>query len=451
MKATLFLVILVLCSGAPRYPLDAVVTNQDCSSCDHIIRGYLNDGIDMNIQPGDVVCFDSRETYERVKIQNIKGTKSDPVIIRNCGGQAFIPDGLRFAKSENFILSGDGAENERYGIKVSIHKSFFITFEDFTTDFEVFRVEVAGYAPNGIGDNAGFAGMGIKTSPYQDCDLFSDSTRQAWIMKNVSIHDNYIHDVGGEGLYIGHGFYKGRTEKGCSTKTWSHSIQGLRVFNNLVENTGYDGIQIKNADKDCEVYNNVIRNYGTKNHNAHNEGLIIADGVTGKVYNNLIDTGTGHGIMFQGMGNNDIFNNIVLNAGGDGFNGTKSPTMGIYLPDSYVRILNNTIYNSGNHGFVCYHDQGSVKIVANNLVVKSGGKLHPKGAPMVLSNNIFSQDSTLITRIDFVEKTLSMETCPSVIDQGLDIRVYDPTFSFDYFNADRPRGNGFDIGAIEFR
>ncbi len=452
MKHALHILILILCSASS--PILSIHSPEsevfDCSACDHIVSGYLTDGETLSIKPGDIVCFDSRQAYKRVKMQNIKGTKGDPVIIRNCNGKAFISDGLRFSHSENFQLLGDGARVERYGIKVSIQKSFFITFETFTTDFEVARVEVAGYEPNGTGKNAGFAGMGIKTSPYQDCELFTDSTRQAWIMKNVSIHDNYIHDVGGEGLYIGHGFYKGRTESKCPEKTWSHAIQGLRVYNNLIENTGYDGIQVKNADKDCEIYNNVIRNYGTKNHNAHNEGLILADGVTGKAYNNLIDTGTGHGIMFQGMGNNEIFNNIIINAGGDGFNGTKSPTMGVYLPDGYVRIFNNTIYNSGRNGFVFYNNLGGEKIIANNLVVGAGEKLNPKGAPVTMLNNIFTQDSTLIQGIDSFGVSFTMNTCPRVIDRGLDLRMYDPALTFDFFNRPRPRGRGFDVGAVEF-
>lgn len=449
----LFIALVLLCLGSTERNtsplLEPVVFS--CGDCDHIIRGYLTDGMDGNIKPGDILCFDSKETYKRVKLKNIKGTAAEPIIIRNCGGVSIIPDGLRIAASQNFKLLGDGVRDEHYGIRVSIRKSFFITFEEFTTDFEVARVEVAGYSPLGLGDDAGFAGMGIKTSPYENCELFSDSTRQAWIMKNVSVHDNYIHDVGGEGLYIGHGFYKGRVEKNCSVKTWSHSIKGLRVYNNLVENTGFDGIQIKNADEDCEIYNNIIRNYGTRGHQAHNEGLMIADGVTGRVYNNLIHTGSGHGIMFQGMGNNSVFNNIIINAGQDGFNGTKSPTMGVYLPDGYYRIFNNTIINSGRNGLAFYSDEGGEKIIANNLVVKAGERLNPKGAPAIMLNNLFTDDSTMVRTLPANGKRFSMAPCLRAIDGGLDVRIYAPDLTFDFFDQPRPQGKGFDIGAVEFR
>ena len=66
------------------------------------------------------------------------------------------------------------------------------------------------------------------------------------------------------------GFYLGRVESSCKigdeedwVTTYSHSIKRLRVFNNLLENIGYDGFQVKNADENAENYNNVVRNYGT--------------------------------------------------------------------------------------------------------------------------------------------------------------------------------------------
>jgi hypothetical protein len=428
-----------------------------CSTCDYIVKGYHNDGNKLNIRPGQVICFDASMTYGTIKFSNLKGTPENPIIIRNCGGVANIMAGLRFERCENFKLIGDGFEDAHYGIKVSTPKSFFIAFEMFTTDFEMARVEVAGLNKNGIGEDSGFAGIGVKTSPYQDCQLFADSTRKAWVMRNVHIHDNWVHDTGGEGMYIGHGFYSGRKERKCGFKTWSHSIKGLKLHHNLVENTGWDGIQIKNADENTEVYNNIVRNYGTRGHGAHNEGLMLADGVTGKAYNNLIDTGTGHGIMFQGMGNNDVFNNIVLNAGGDGFNGTAS-VMGLYLPDGYYRIFNNTIYNSKEDGFTWFSGRGGQKLIMNNLVIKAGGKLYPKGAKVTLANNIFSQDSSIMNFITAslkpvvyqMSKNVFLERYEPCIDAGVDVRKYLPELKFDFFNNQRPKGKTFDIGAVEF-
>jgi parallel beta-helix repeat protein len=425
-----------------------------CRKCDYIVKGYHNNGELLHIKPGQVICFDASMHYEKAVLSYIKGTKEKPIIIRNCGGVATISSPKSFAlkieHSEHFKLLGDGVADSTYGLRITTKSGFFVSLEQFTTDFEIARVEIAGANKNGFGEGAGFAGIGIKTSPYQDCALFTDSTRQAWVMRNVSVHHNYIHDTGGEGMYIGHGFYKGRKEKACPAKTYSHSIKGLRVYNNIVENTGFDGIQIKNADDDCEVYNNTIRNFGTRAKGAQNEGLFIGEGVTGKVYNNLIDTGTGHGISFQGMGNNQFYNNVILNAGDDGFNGSGS-SMAVYIPDGYFMIFNNTIYNSREDGFVFFHNHGGKKIVMNNLVVKAGHKLTSRGGRLDSCNNIFTQD---INRIRFRDRDtlhadLRLRTGSPAINRGIDVRKYNKDLTFDFLKNPRPKGSAFDIGAYE--
>jgi hypothetical protein len=448
--------ILVICFFAGMISIKQSAKKPDpfpCAECDYIVKGYHTNGKALKIQPGQVLCLDAGRMYEKVVFSNLNGTERDPIIVRNCGGRAIVssPGGfaIKFENSENFKLIGDGDEQVSYGIKVTTRTGFYISVEKFSTDFEISRIEVAGESENGLGENAGFAGMGIKTSPYQDCQLFSDSTRKAWVMRNVKIHHNYIHDVGGEGLYIGHGFYKGRIEAKCTVKTYSHSIEGLRVHDNLIKNTGYDGIQIKNADKDCEVFNNVITNYGTRNEQAHNEGLFIGEGVTGKVYNNYIKHGTGHGIQFQGMGNNDIFNNVVIEAGEDGFNSSGS-SMAVYIPNGYFNIFNNTIYNSGRNGFVIFNMHGGPKRVVNNLVVKAGMKLASKGALLDSSHNIMTQNTHCILFRDTINYDLRIKRGSRAIDKGIDMRSLVPGLSFDYLHNARPKGKAFDVGAYEF-
>src|SRR5688572_27909435 len=130
----------LLVSADFRKTLPATRAGFPCTECDYVIKGYLTDGEKLNIKPGQVFCFEAYSTYKSVRLQNIKGTALEPVIIRNCGGIAMISEGPKFMTSENFKLLGDGVEDEKYGLKVSTHKSFYITFEKFTTDFEVARV-----------------------------------------------------------------------------------------------------------------------------------------------------------------------------------------------------------------------------------------------------------------------------------------------------------------------
>ena len=95
-----------------------------------------------------------------------------------------------------------------------------------TTDFEISFIEIR---------EVGFAGMSIKTD---------DDTVP---MNNVYIHDNYIHDIGSEGLYIG-----------STQPAPQHPFNGLHIENNRVLRTGTEALQIGQLGDGCKVNNNVF-------------------------------------------------------------------------------------------------------------------------------------------------------------------------------------------------
>ncbi|MFT2110853.1 right-handed parallel beta-helix repeat-containing protein [Marinomonas sp. 2405UD68-3] len=201
-------------------------------------------------------------------------------------------------------------------------------------------------------------------------------------MTGVSIHDNYIHDVGGEGMYVGHGFYQGRVEKGCDSITYPHSVIDLSVYNNRIENTGFDGIQIKNADNGAKIFNNYIRNYGTRDHGAHNEGLFVGDGSEAQIFRNWIELGTGHGMQINAFGNTSIYQNIVLQSNDDGLYLNNSSAK-FANKDGIFRIYENTFIHTGDDGIVAFSSQevvltdnkfGSVadKLIDGKTVLSNG-------------------------------------------------------------------------------
>jgi outer membrane protein assembly factor BamB len=114
------------------------------------------------------------------------------------------------------------------------------------TDFEVEFTEIR---------NVGFAGMNIKT----------DNNGSA-TMRNVHIHDNYVHDTHSEGMYIG-----------STGKQPQHTVEGLEVNNNRVLRTGTEGLQLNQLAGDNQVHHNVVgpaaidwrdafQNFQDKNH-----------------------------------------------------------------------------------------------------------------------------------------------------------------------------------------
>lgn len=383
------------------------IPNQPCETCDHLVTHNMIDGQQLGIRPGDVICLQSNRVYDRLTFRNIVGTEEAPVIIRNCGGKAIIYSenafGVKFQNSQHIAIFGDGS-TDPYGITITTEKGFYLTMEQFTTDFEISQVEIKGNTPNGTGTRAGFAGIAAKTSPYQDCDRFQDPARTDWVMRNIKIHNNYIHDTGGEGLYVGHGFYKGRIEKKCddNVKRFSHSIQGVRIYENVIENVGYDGIQLKNADADVKVFNNTIKNYGTRNEPAHNEGLFIGEGTTGEFYGNIVHTGSGNGCQIQGLGNLDIHDNLFINNKGNGIYASHGKYVE-RLANGYFNINNNTIINPGDIGLVFYNNDGGKKTFKNNLIIareplKNGCEAFVAGN--TLTNNLPLQDKIILRSND---------------------------------------------------
>ncbi|MEQ9303119.1 MAG: right-handed parallel beta-helix repeat-containing protein, partial [Marinoscillum sp.] len=183
---------------------------------------------------------------------------------------------------------------------------------------------------------------------------------------------------------------------------FSHSIQGVRIYENLIENVGYDGIQLKNADADVKVFNNTIKNYGTRNEPAHNEGLFIGEGTTGEFYGNIVHTGSGNGCQIQGLGNLDIHDNLFINNKGNGIYASHGKYVK-RLANGYFNINNNTIINPGDIGLVFYNNDGGKKTFKNNLIIareplKNGCEAFVVGN--TLTNNLPLQDKIILRSND---------------------------------------------------
>jgi hypothetical protein len=336
------------------------------------------DGNRMNLSPGDTICLlAGRRPF--VHFSNIIGSKDKPIIIRNCGGRVVmggpaVKDAFMFLKSKHFRLTGTGDPTETYGIFITETQpgSQGVQVTLFSTDVEIDHLEI---------QKAGFAGIMAKTDPL--CDGSAD--RGAFTMENVSIHHNYIHHSVGEGIYLGNSFYTG-TEVYCDTTHYPHEVKNVRVYSNILEDSGWEAIQVGSAVEDCGIHDNRILNYGLANKPMQNNGIQIGKGTTGKVYNNFIKKGMGAAIVIQGIGDNYVFNNLIIEPGAEAFNiNTREP-----MPEKGVYIVNNTVV--GAKVILREHvNTAKNNVFINNLIVGAEDDwnyLKPY-TDWTLSNNLF--------------------------------------------------------------
>jgi hypothetical protein len=258
---------------------------------------YLPDMASLNILPGDTIAISPGSYPIGIVLGGFAGTATNPVKIINHGGlvQAKL---LSIANARHFILTGSGG-GDQYGFKIGgVAGSTGVAIGRDTSDYEVERVEV------------GTAGVGFlfKVQPVSGDPVTQHPNRT---IANVFIHHNYIHDTGGEGMYIGHTFPNGDINNGDLPPV---RMNNVKIYHNLVTNSGWDGIQLSNAREGCEIFNNTVTGYGQQNIGAQRAGIQLGGNTTGRVHGNTIDTGFGPALTAYGYGDVWIYKNTVTNA-----------------------------------------------------------------------------------------------------------------------------------------
>ena len=438
----------VAVAAAVAPPTPSPTPSSDCG-CDHTITAatpYVN-GERLGVKPGDVVCIQAGD-YPYLNLFNFQGSAEQPLLFKNCGGQVRVGEpssnyGIVMNNNRHFRFTGTGDSNHQYGFKVSgktkyLPSGFAIATK--SSDFEIDHLEITKVG----------AGVLAKTNPSCDASTWNGN----YVMRNVKFHDFYIHDITGEGFYIGHTSLTVDVKcDGTTQKVVPHDIEGIRVYDNVVKQTGWDGIQVSRASKDCQIYNNRVYDYGTANHSSQQAGIIVGGESTGKVYNNWVEKGTGSGIQVFGTGNVTVYNNVITDAGADAiFCDDRSPK-----PMS-ARFINNTIVNPGRDGIRLYNDEGIDNVVYNNLVVTPGslGDYSDKtrsylfvanGVDLSQSTNHFSATANKVNFEDHVNDDFQLEDGSPAINAGTNVSQYG--IVKDMEGNDRPANGAYDIGAFE--
>lgn len=403
-----------------------------------------------SVGPGDTLLLKAGRKSLLI-LRNLNGTSQAPITIKNGNGLVEISSnhyfGISIRKCNHIILSGNGDPNLKYGIKIDGVQGSGLSIGDYTSNFEVENIEVR---------NVRYSGIIAKTEP--DCDF----DRNSFIQENSVIHDCWIYNSGNEGMYIGSSFYSGQTLQcnGAPKTVFPPLLKNVEVYNNLVEYAGWDGIQVSSAIN-TKIHHNKVIHDSQAQVDWQMTGIILGGGSTGSIYNNFIKDGEGTGIFTNGLGDINIYNNIILNPGFS--NDKSSGSYGMYItdefsfPSMYFNIFNNLITNPKHRGIRFSNELSTNKnLIANNIIVKSDMSGSPQsenqfietvGNPVIKKTNYTTNNiqQLFFKNVDADDYSL-LERSP-LIDAGS--KIINNNNKFDFNNNPRELGAGIDIGPIE--
>lgn len=341
-------------------------------ACDFLIENYewyFTDG-EINgetVQAGDEICIKEWDRWY-LKFIGLRWSKNNPIVIKNEWWLVSIDTdhtyGLALSDSKFIHIRWDWDSNYKYGIKVKAPKAWHVvSIGGWSTDIEVSNLEIYG---DSYEDS--YSALWAKTDPK--CG--SDFVRWKFEMKNIVIHDNYIHDIN-QWFYLWWTFFTREIDCGGDDIMW-HVMQWVEIYDNIIKRVGQDGLQVSSAistDGECKIYNNYLEDISLKNKTNQKSFVTIWAWSDCDVYDNIMIDGYGPWVLFFGY-NGDIYNNFILNAGWN-----WESIDGIFIDhrsgDDYewwtVNVYSNTIINPARNGIRFYNKYLKDNDIADNLIV----------------------------------------------------------------------------------
>ncbi|MCI5056917.1 MAG: T9SS type A sorting domain-containing protein [Flavobacteriales bacterium] len=312
------------------------------------------------LNPGDTIYL-MNGNRGKLSIWDYSGTAQNPIYVSNHNGPVEISSQnnycLDFYNCVNIKLAGTGT----YGITID-----------------------GNYIAEGLRFLNGSSGIEISNIEIKNCNtgikVKSNLNRNDFLLSGLDIHDCYIHDINTEGMYIGSSFYHVSND---------HLLENVTIRNNIVEHTGWDGIQVGSAHSNCQVYGNIIRADSKANVSGQQSGIMINPGSRCDCYNNKIIDGHGPGIFYQGNGNSNIYNNVIIRPGKNNLSSAPRGGDGIAIwggqnrwwsYGSNLNVFHNTIIEPINNGITFAFEpgyQGDSSLIFNNLILSPQGSFYP--------------------------------------------------------------------------
>ena len=419
------------------------------------------------VKPGDTLFFNAGNS-DHLLIKNFQGTQGNPIVMMNRGGAVIIDTdnyyGISIQNCRYLKFSGTGDPNLTYGFQIKrVANGAGMGIGYLSSDIEIDHIAV---------ENTLIGGIYAKTDP--DCSIASQ--RGNFTQYNTVIHDNYIANTGNEGMYIGNSQYDGQTVQ-CGTQTVAlmpSLLDGVKIYNNTIKYSGWDGIQVSSASNNCQIYDNTILFDSQAGLTNQMSGILIGGGTKCDCYNNFISNGKGDGIDCLGLGGTRIFNNIITNAGLSFAPSDKTQMKhGIFMGDnsypndSAFYIQFNDIINPKSDGIRFSNIKNKNNLIASNAIINPGnfdyyqnGNTSFKGidsyimvqnsqSQVIIQNNYTARNASLAgfasSNIQSPEDVKLLAISPLI-----DHAEIDKYINFDFSGMPRPVGLKSDIGAFEY-
>lgn len=285
-----------------------------------IINGSNYNFTNVTIPPGTTIVIrkdpeDLDDAICRLRLSNLHGTSENPIIVTIDSLSTFNLKfesywGIIFDNCSHVILDGRGYNNLKLGLNIYSSSNLIsmsgIQGANYSTNCEIHNCEL---------HDLGFAGVFFKTDPDPNIPETWRPTIDGGVgftLYDLKIHNNYIHNTGGEGNYLGYFSNDVLTHANTNGEAVTyrpHKLIDTKVYRNTYYRCGWDSIQLNNSYGDTEIAHNSI--IDTAWYGAPNQNTGISCGIEGKIYNNIIRGGSGIGIQIGLLGETNIYNNIV--------------------------------------------------------------------------------------------------------------------------------------------
>jgi hypothetical protein len=423
------------------------------TNCYLIVPAAQNVVDGSTIPPGSTICI-AAGNRDYLLIRNIQGEANNPVIIKNFNGIVNIQTdhyyGIKISGCNHVILTGSGFTGANYGFRITgVTNGVGVSIDDMSSYVEISQLEVG---------NTKFSGIIAKTDP--SCTNFS-ATREKFTMYDLNIHDCYLHDIGDEGFYIGSSKFTGQYLPGCDTTVLPHIIEGVSIYNNIIERTGWDGLQVSSSTKDCYVYGNTIKFDSQRETQDQMSGILIGGGSQCDCYNNIITDGKGDGIDYFGSGNQKIFNNLIVRPGRT-FQPANPNLMkhGMFIGtavdqnNTTLLISHNTIIAPKSTGIRFFNSSSTQNRIINNLITEPGSlplmgehayfSHNLSSGQYEFSHNLLSNNIAQVKFLNYSNGNFDLEAGSPAVNAAKPTEL-----TFDINNNPRPHNQLPDIGSFE--